>query len=893
MRKGSRWTVALRLLPRAFRERFGGELADTIENLAGDARKRGGAMRQAVYITRELWSLIRLSARLRQPMRADRVAGTSEGDRMSTTWLQDVRWALRYGRRRPMLAAAIVFTIALSVAMATTAFGLAAAVLWRPLPFEDAERLVFVWESVERDGQSHPSRVTGARFAAWRDAAAGAASLSLFGATGFTIDTPAGASSVRGVRVSANYFDTLGIRPSLGRTFEAADDVPGHHQVIVLSTAFWRQQFGGRHDVIGETVRLSGQPYTVIGVMPPATYPAWPVNPAEVTLEPDSRQFWVPIQRTPQLDQSGRAHVFGVLARIHGSPTDVLDRLTRAEGIDPHGTRFAPIRQQFVADAQTPLLTLTAAALAVLLIACANLAALQASAFESRRAELSMRLALGAGPARLVRQVFVETLLLMVAGTGIGAVISSIALASLPAEAGNYSLLPTRLPSSVPLLTVPALDGQALAFAMILGLLATAIVSAWPIARLLIDPPSPRGTMQAERGVVYRVLVVSQIAIAVALTSAAGLLGRSLQTIERQDLGFSPERVLVADLGIPQRTSAPDAVGAGAAERQLLDAIVRDPGVEGAAVAYDHPLEANWSENPRVLGDTTAEDQQTQVDLRIVSPGYFEALGVELLGGRTLTDRDDFGAPGVAIINEAFAQQLGTRAIGRRISTATPAMMFTGAPQEFEIVGVVANERFRGLELPAQPAYYLSTRQFPQTGVTLLVRTTRDPLALAPGIRAALRAHDAGITVDRITTIESILGEQLAARRTTAGTIGGFAAGALALAALGMYGLLTVAVGSRRREIGIRLAVGASPASVGRQIIGHALQNAVMGVVLGVALALMTGRLLRGLLFGVSAHDPVLLGFAAAVLLTTAACAAVLPAIRAGRLDPLMVLRSE
>ena len=875
--------MALRLLPRAFRDRFGNELAEAIEHLVIETRTRGGRLRQALYVVRELLALARLSLALRCEGRMEQVGGKEKGDRLHTAWMTDVRWAFRYSRRRPALTAAVVLTIACSVAAATTAFGLAAAVLWRPLPFDAAGRLVFVWEAVERDGQSHASRVTGARYAAWRNTAGGVASLSLFGAAGFTIDTPAGAASVRGVRVSANYFDTLGIRPALGRTFEPADETPGRHQVIVLAPAFWRERFGGRRDVLGETIRLSGQPYTVIGVMPPATYPAWPVNPAQVTLDPESQQFWVPITRTPQLDQSGRAHVFGVLARVHGSAADLLDRLDQARGPEPHGATLEPLRRQFVAGARAPLLTLAAAAFVVLLIACANLAALQASAFESRRTELSMRLALGAGPVRLVRQVIVEMLLLMTAGTVAGALIARIALATLP----------TRLPSSIPLLTAPILDLQAMAFAVALGLLATVIVSAWPISRLLVAPPAPRGTAPPERGAVYRLLVLSQIAMAVALTSAAGLLGRSLQAVERQDLGFSPARVLVADLAIPQRTTAAEGARTAAAEQQLLAAIATHPNVQGAVVAYDHPLEANWSENPRVFGDTTAEDQQTQVDLRIVSPGYFEALGVELLDGRTLTDRDSFTAPGVAVINEAFALQLGARAIGRRIGTATPGMMVAGAPNVFEVVGVVGNERFRGLERPAQPAYYLSTRQFPQSSGTLLVRTSGDPLVHAADIRAAIRAYDPAITMDRVTTLDRILDGQLAARRATTDVIGGFAAGALALAALGMYGLLTVMVGSRRREIGIRLAVGASPSSVGGQIIRQALRTATLGVSIGLFLALVTGRLLRGLLVGVSAHDPVLLAIAGVVLLTAAASAAVVPAIRAARLDPLAILRNE
>src|SRR3954471_14478587 len=216
----------------------------------------------------------------------------------------DLRWAVRYAVRRPVLAVTIGATLAVAIAAATTAFGLASAVLWRPLPFRDAQRLVFVWEENRRDGQPYASRVTAARYAAWRDAAAaGLTSTSLCGATGFTIDTPGGATSVRGVRVSANYFDTLGIQPLLGRTFAADEEQPGNHRVVILSYPLWRERFGGRRDALGETLRLSGQPYTIVGVMPLEMFPAWPVNPAVVTLDPDARQLWVPIPRTPELDR--------------------------------------------------------------------------------------------------------------------------------------------------------------------------------------------------------------------------------------------------------------------------------------------------------------------------------------------------------------------------------------------------------------------------------------------------------------------------------------------------------------------------------------------------------------------------------------------------------------
>lgn len=806
---------------------------------------------------------------------------------MSATIGDDVRWALRYVRRRPIFTLAVSATLAISIAAATSAFGLANAVLWRALPFEDASRLVFVWEEAERDGQRLPSRVTGARHAAWRDTQNGLASISLFGAAFFTIESQDSATSVRGVRVSANYFDTLGIRPALGRTFASGDEVPGNHRVVILSSAFWQERLGGRRDVLGDTVRLSRQPYTIVGVMPPVTFPAWPVNPAIVTLDPESRQLWVPIPRTPDLDQSGRAHVFGIVARLAPGVTEagVVERLNRTSDqttVDPHRAHVAPLREQFVADARTPLLALAGAALAVLLIACANLAALYVSAFESRRGELALRAAIGAGVPRLVRQLAVEALLLAGAGAIGGLLMARVALAAVPGL----------LPPSIPFLTVPALDLRAAAFAIGLALVASVILTAWPIMRLIMTAPSPRGVAARPRPLVYRVLVVSQIAVTVALVAAAGLLAQSLNSVQRQDPGFAIDRVFVADIGLPLAPSA-SAQSIARVEQNLLAAIAVRPNVRAVAAAYDHPLEANWSESPTLAGDTTAEDQRRQVELRIVSPGYFEALDVEVLDGRTFSERDAFDAPGVAIVNDAFAREAGGQVLGRRLRSGTPRFLYGNAANEFEIIAIVNNERFRGLEQPAQPAYYLSTRQFPQTSLSLLVRTAGDPLAVAADVRAAIRRADAAITVTRPTSLETILAEQLVPRRVTTDVIGAFAIAALALAALGMYGLLAVLVGSRTREIGVRLAIGASPGAVAQQVVGESLRNAGAGIVLGCALALVAGRLVQSLLVGVSVRDPMTLGAVAAVLLAVAACAAVVPARRAARTDPVEALRAE
>lgn len=806
---------------------------------------------------------------------------------MGERLLQDIRWSLRHARQRPLPTLAMIATIALSVGVATTAFGLAGAVLWRPLPFDRPGQLVFLWEDSTGGAQPIAARVTGGTFAAWQDAAGSAATLSLFGAAGFSIDTPAGPTTTRGVRVSANYFETLGIRPLLGRTFSAQDETPGNHRVIVLSSAMWRERFGGSHEIIDRSVTLSGQVFTVIGIMPSVAFPAWPVNPADVTLDPNAREFWVPIPRTPDLRQATRAHVFGVLARVHGNgdAEKIVDRLRAAvttNGADPHGVRAAPFRQQFVADARKPLVTLAAAALALLLIACANLAALQTSAFESRRPELATRVALGAGTRELVRQVMFELLIVIGLGTLVGVLIARVALVQIPAL----------LPPSVPLMSLPGVDVQTVLFAAGLGLLSAAMVSAWPVVRLLVSAPSPRGTLPRHRSGVYRGLVVAQVAIAVAMTSAAGLLGRSLQHVEQQAPGFDPARLLVADLTLRSRPPN-ERARTSADEAAVLDALAGRPGVTVAAMAYDHPLEANWSENPTITGESPADAQRLQVDLRIVSPGYFEALGVEVLDGRPLSERDAIDAPGAVLVNEALATALGGRVLGRRLRTSTPSTMFPGAPSDFEIVGIVANERVRGLERPAQPAYYISTRQFPQSGLTLLVRTPGDPMAQAAEVRAAVRRVDPTITVDRFTTIDRIVAEQLVSRRVTADVINGFATTALGLAAIGMYGLLMFAVASRRREIGIRLAVGASPIAIAARTFGDGLRSAGLGVVLGVALALITGRYLRGMLVDVSASDPLLLALTVAVLLGTAAAAAAIPAWRAARIDPLTVLRQE
>ncbi len=801
---------------------------------------------------------------------------------------QDLDAALRHARHRPVLAVAVVATLAACIAATTTAIGLASAVLWRPLPFAHEGRLVFVWEAVGAGRDPTPARVTGSRYSAWRDAPGVFESIALFGAAGFTFDTPEGAVSLRGVRASARYFETLGVAPLVGRAFAAGDEVPGHERVVVLSHAFWQQHFGGRREVIGHDLRLSGQPFTIIGVMPDAVLPGWPVNPATVTIEPDGRQFWVPIPRTPELDQSGRAHVFGVVGRLSAgvSATQARDRLAATDrgGADTHGTQLAPLREQFVRDARPPLLALAGATLAILLIACANLASLHVTSFEARRSEFAVRAAIGASAGRLIRQVALEALLTTMLGAVLGLALARVAL----------RIVPGVLPSALPFLTVPGLDASVVASALVFAACAALIMTAWPIHRLRSAAPVPRGAAQAARPAVYRGLVVSQVAATVALVVVAALLSQSLSAVRGRETGLRVDGVFVADLGLPSAQPV-EAGRIAALEESVLASVLEVQGIRAATLAYDHPFEANWSEAPTLVGDVTRAEDRRDAELRIVSPGYFAALGVDVIDGRALVTTDRLGAPGAAVINEAFARELGGRALGRRIRTGTPqAIAGPTAPAEFEIVGVVRNERFRGLEQPSQPALYLSTRQFPQTDLSILARTSAgDALDLAPQVRAAVRTVDRAITFDQPTTLDRILAEQLVARRMTTGVIGALAGAALGLAALGLYGLLTVLVVARRRDIGVRLALGASPQRVARDVLGESLRNALGGAALGLLLALVAGRLVSGLLVDVTAADPWTLATVAATLIAVAALAAIGPAWRAASVNPMGILRAD
>jgi putative ABC transport system permease protein len=880
-----RWLARLSvwLLPGRHRDRFALEIADTVSALAADARARGRGVERE-YLLRELADSMSEAFRLSW---SGRTSWRGLAASIGTAVREDAKGSLRRGLHRPAATVTIVVTLALVVTAVTTTFGLAHAVLWKPLPLLEAERLVFVWE-VDRDDHE-PFRVTGGRFAAWQRETTAFASLALFGAAGHAMDGSEGSVPVRGIRVSASFFDTLGMRPILGRGFRAGDEVPGQHRVLVVSHRMWQSRFGGRADIVGHQVRLSGEPFVIVGVMPDVVTPGWPSNPAHVAIDRDLREFWLPIARTPELEANVRSHVFGVVARLKpgvgAARADAeLSAIGQDEEADPHVGLTTGFRDQFVRDARAPLLVLFAASLAVLLVACANLAALQVSLVERRRTELSMRLALGAGRLRLVSLLGMDALVPAITGLVLGLWWSAAALAAIPGQ----------LPGSMPFVTAPALDVAIVIFACLVAAGAAIALSIWPVNRLRQVSPVPRGSSLGGRSHVYRWLVASQVAIGVALSLPAALLGQSLASLRTRDPGFVLDNVLVADIGVAAaKASDPRLVAA--FEREVSNALAVLPGSRGVAFAYDHPLESNWTQVVAMEGDTRSpNDADVQVHLRIVSPSYFDTMDVTVLDGRAFEDREDGSAPGAVVVNEAFAAARGGRVIGSRLRTGAATYTWGAAvPADYAIVGVVENERFRGLEEVSAPAVYISTRQFPLTHAVGIVRGSDEPVAWTTMLGAAIRRAAPDATVGRIVALEAILAEQMATRRVTADVVGGFALAAVTLSALGLYGLMAVIVSAGRRETGVRIALGASPAEVARAIMAKSLRQAALGIAVGSMMAVAAGRFVQHLLVDVSAYDVRTLTIIVAVMLLTAVAAAALPAIRAARIDPASTLRSD
>jgi predicted permease len=854
------YDLLLRLYPASFRSEYGSELRSL------HARRRGEASFGPAFWLREIadtaWN-----------------AGCVQLDVLR----QDLRFAARSLRRDTGFAATATLVTALGIGANAAVFSVTDRVLVRPLPYRDPARLVALWENVP----GYQMELSPPNFEDWRRMATSFESMGAYFGQATNLVGIGEPQRVEAVSVSGELLPLLGVEPHLGRLLVAHDTRPEAPEVVVISYALWRREFGGAADVVGRSLRLDDGTATVIGVLP-----------ASFSFPDRTTRLWRPLRVQPD-DAADRDNNFfkavarlrpGVSVEAARAEMDVITaQLEREHPKENEKTRayVIPLREQVSRQSRLLLLALCGASACVLIIACANLASLLLARALRRRSEIGMRAALGAGRERLVRQLLTESLLLALAGGVLGVL---LATASGP-------LLARLVPPSLPVADLGVIDLRVLAFAAIVSTLTGLAFGVLPSLRAASADAnawrqSPRAGLGGVRERLRSTLVLAEIATAVVLLVASGLLIRSLLRVRDVDPGFRSEGVLTLRTALPQPRYAP------VAERErlyatVLDEVRRLPGVSGAAYISFLPMAMRGGIWPIQVGGLQADRREGQTaSLRFVTPGFFATLGIPLLRGRDVGPQDTQDAPYVAVVSASFAERYwpGEDPLGRRFGMA----FF-----ERSVVGVVGDVRVRGLERESEPQVYLPHRQVRDDSLAfyvpkdLVIRATADPESLLPAVRRIVQTADPEVPISDVQTLQAVVDADSGPRLAQARVLAVFGALALGLAGLGIYGLLAYAVSQRVPEIGVRLALGASAASVLRLVVGDGARLLAAGGLVGLGLAYAAGRSLEALLFGVTPTDaPV---FAAALGLVAAAALAgsLVPALRAVRIDPVRALRAD
>jgi predicted permease len=808
------------------------------------------------------------------------------------TLLQDLRFALRSLRRTPTFAASAVATLALGIGAVTTIYSVVHAVLLRPLPYERPSDLAIIWGTIRRDSVERRT-VSYPDFEDWRRDARAFDAVAAFSESMFTLDGRDGAERIEGEWVSASYFGALGVRPVLGRGFTPAEDAAGAGaRVAVLSHELWQARFAGSPSAVGATLRIEGEPTTVIGVMP-----------AGFRGLGDDAQLWVPFANppggtgTPSIleDRGSRWH--NVIARLRPGATLTgaqaeLDAISRRlatqypESNENRGAEVVALEEELVGGLRRGLMVLLGAVGLVLLMACANTANLLLVRAAAREREMAIRAALGASRARTARQLLVESLVLALIGGAVGALLSLWAVAILA------RLNPVDLPSFVRLEVSGAALGATSVVVLIVaaafGVVAIAFASEGRVAESLKAGARAVGAGRAA-GRLRGVLVAAELALAVVLLAGAGLMLRTLAGLRRFDPGFSAEQLVSFRLDLSRaQYDAPRAVAFGA---NLAEQVRGLPGVRAVSLSDDVPLDGRSSATLlRIEGkEVVSQGSGIRIYRHRVAPGYFAAMGATLVRGREFTTADDRGRSRVAVISERMARRFWPNEdpVGGRLRLNDTTYA--------EIVGVVADVKHRALleAATADPDVYYPILQVPTTTFSLVVRAAGDPAALVAAVRREVTAADRNVPVYDVATMRERVRRETAPARFHTSLLGAFAGLALLLAAVGVYGVMAYAVAQRTREVGIRMALGANAGDVVRLIVGAGARLAAVGLAVGVVAAVMTVRVMAGLLYGVEPTDPATLGAAAAVLAGAALLACWLPARRAGRVEPTVALRAE
>jgi putative ABC transport system permease protein len=814
---------------------------------------------------------------------------TARGRRWSEIFAelwQDAVFALRQLRKAPAFALVTIVTLALGIGATTAIFSLLHAVVLRPLPFPHPERIVQLWRTDHGDDRS----LSAAGFLGFREAASFAC-LAASTSASFNLTGDGAPERIIGGRVSAGYFDVFGVRPELGRVFTAAEDRPGRERVVVLSDSLWRQRFAADPRVIGRTFRLNGLSHEVIGVLPPS-----------FELRAVDARLWVPIAFTPEQASNFGNSYLHVLGRLRpgvsrvAAETEVAAIARRLDALDNlsprgRGTRLEPFLDHLLGGYRQRLLILLGAVGCVLLIACVNVANLLLARGGVRSREIAVRAALGAGRGRIVRQLLTESLVLGLAG----------GLAGLGLAYAGIRFLVAISPAGVPRLATAGIDGIALAFALAVALAASFLFGLAPalrIARPDLQSMLKEGgrAVSSPRDRMRTGLLVAEVALALVLLVGAGLLIRSAVHLQKVEVGFDPSGVLTGQLALPF-VDYPGPDRAVRTVQEAVDSVGRIPGVSSAAAASILPLSrSNVSSALDIEERPVPEGEERMIgNTRQVTPGYFGTLRIPLVRGRDFTARDRADAPDVAIVNRKLARAVwgSEEVLGKRLAYWRDEK----GPVWMEVVGVAGDIRQGQLADDTKPEVYVPLEQANSDllgehglSMALVVRAAGDPASISRRVRQAILAVDSRLPVFDLLTMEEIRASLAATTRfnmlllTALGTIG------LLLAAVGIYGVIAYFVSQRTQEIGLRMALGATEGKVLSLVVRQAMRPVLLGVAVGLAGAAAATRAIAGLLFEVSATDPVTFAGVVLVLATAALLASWLPARRASRVEPTRAL---
>ena len=802
---------------------------------------------------------------------------------LTTHWdllMKDIRFAIRTAWRAPGFSIAAIAVAALGIAAATAVFSVADHVLVRPFPYADPERMVTLWEDQSAFGFSR-NFVSPPDYRDWKEASTSFSSLAAFRGLSVNLSGSGEPERLEGTAANANMFSLLGVTPLIGRTMTEEEDRPGAPGTVVLSYGFWQRRFAGDAAALGKSLLLDGKPHTIIGVMPANFY--FPTR---------EKQIWTALRLQNEEYSDRRNYFLAVVGRLR-------DGVTLAQAQQEMRSIGARLAAQYPADlakisvsvislrddvsrpTRLLLSILMAAALFVLLIAITNLANLFLARSASRQTEIAVRLALGAGRGRLVRQLLTESVLLASVGGLIGTGLSVL----------GVPLLSRLVPTGLPIAATPAADWRLLAFALLATTLTAVAFGMIPALRATRGSLATRSATGLRRDSVRRLLVVAQVAASIALISSTGLLLQALLKLQQVDPGFKTANAFAFQTSLPMPKYEQTAVRE-RYYRQVLAEVRALPGVRAASVTSFRPMGdfrgGMWK--PIVNG----QDSKVHAAARFVTPGYFASMGISLVRGRDVMDSDHTRTQPVAVVSESFVQKNwpGEDGLGKTFGIRFNEQIFT-------VVGVAKDVRFRGIDRPSEPQMYFAHAQMLDGMFSwfapkdFIVSAAVDPLTLMPAIRRIIAQADPLQPISDVQSLTALVEEETAVRRTQIWVIGLFAAVAIGLAAVGIHGLLSFSVAQRVQEIGLRRALGAQGNQIAKLVFGEGLLLALAGSVVGIAAALALGKSMESFLFGVSPADPGAMLIAAGLAAAMTLAGSLLPTIRAVLIDPASALQHQ